>query len=110
MVQRSPTYFYPAPNRSDLADTMRALGVEEMTVHEVTRNKILHDQDVTCQRCEKEPEVMKAEFLAGVRFFLGDDYPADPISRRVTAPGSSAWPSSPTATCSRGLPPARRAW
>jgi cation diffusion facilitator CzcD-associated flavoprotein CzcO len=78
VVQRSPTYFYPAPNRNDLADTMRALGVKEMTVHEVTRNKILHDQDVTCQRCEQEPEVMKAEFLAGVRFFLGDDYPVDP--------------------------------
>ncbi len=78
VVQRSPTYFYPAPNRNDLADTMRALGVPEPTVHDTTRRKILHDQDVICQRCEEEPEAVKNELLTAARFFLGDDYPIDP--------------------------------
>ncbi|MCS6986815.1 MAG: NAD(P)/FAD-dependent oxidoreductase [Sphingomonadaceae bacterium] len=78
VVQRSPTYFYPAPNRNDLADTMRALGVPEPVVHEATRRKILHDQDVICQRCFQEPELVRSELLTAARFFLGDDYPIDP--------------------------------
>lgn len=78
VVQRSPTYFYPAPNRQDAADTMRALGVPEMTVHDVTRRKILHDQHEITERCVEEPEVVKSELLAAARLFLGDDYPIDP--------------------------------
>lgn len=78
VVQRSPTYFYPAPNRQDAADTMRALGVPEMTVHDVTRRKILHDQHEITERCEREPEAVKSELLAAARLFLGEDYPIDP--------------------------------
>jgi cation diffusion facilitator CzcD-associated flavoprotein CzcO len=78
VVQRSPTYFYPAPNRNDLADSMRALGVAEQSVHDITRAKILHDQDMICQRCEREPDVVKEELLTAAKMFLGPDYPIDP--------------------------------
>ncbi|MFQ3665033.1 MAG: NAD(P)/FAD-dependent oxidoreductase [Sphingomonadaceae bacterium] len=78
VVQRSPTYYYPAPNRQDAADTMRALGVPETIVHDVTRRKILHDQDVICQRCLVEPDEVKRDLLEAAKLFLGPDFPIDP--------------------------------
>ncbi|WP_448586770.1 flavin-containing monooxygenase [Thermaurantiacus sp.] len=78
VVQRSPTWFFAAPNRQDAADTMRALGVDEAIVHDVTRRKILHDQDVTTARCFTDPESVKKDLLDVARLFLGPDYPIDP--------------------------------
>ncbi|MBS0518163.1 MAG: NAD(P)/FAD-dependent oxidoreductase [Proteobacteria bacterium] len=74
LLQRSPTYFIPARNANDLADTLRQLEVDENWIHEIVRRKILHDQAVFTRRSFEEPEKVKQELLAGVRAYLGPDY------------------------------------
>jgi len=77
MLQRSPTYFIPARNQNDLADTLRQLQIQETWIHEIVRRKILFDQANFTRRCFEEPEVMKGELLKGVRAYLGPDYDID---------------------------------
>ncbi len=74
VLQRSPTYFIPARNENELADTLRELEVDDAWIHEIVRRKILHDQRVLTRRSLEEPEVVKEELIAGVRAFLGPDY------------------------------------
>ena len=77
LLQRSPTYFFPAENRSEFADELRRIGVSDELVHELARKKALFDQDETCQRCLTEPEVVKAELLDAARQYLGEDFDID---------------------------------
>lgn len=77
MLQRSPTYFVPGRNANELADTLRELEIDESWIHEITRRKILHDQREFTRRAQEEPEAVKAELLAAVRMFLGEDYDID---------------------------------
>ncbi len=77
LLQRSPTYFIPAPNQNELADTLRALQIDETWIHEIVRRKYLFDQQALTKRCIDEPEVVKTELLDGVRAFLGPDYDVD---------------------------------
>ena len=77
LLQRSPTYFYPAENRNEFADELRRIGVSDELVHELARKKALFDQDETCQRCITEPEVVKAELLEAARAYLGPDFDID---------------------------------
>jgi cation diffusion facilitator CzcD-associated flavoprotein CzcO len=74
MLQRSPTYFIPARNANQLADTLRELEIDETWIHEIVRRKILHDQAVFTRRSFDEPEAVKQELLGGVRAYLGPDY------------------------------------
>lgn len=74
LLQRSPTYFFPAENRNELADELRRIGVANELVHEIARKKALFDQDEICQRCLTEPEVVKAELLEAARAYLGEDF------------------------------------
>ncbi len=74
VVQRSPTYFIPARNANDLADTLRQLEVDENWIHEIVRRKILFDQAVFTRRSFEEPEKVREELLGGVRAYLGPDY------------------------------------
>ncbi|WP_082601914.1 NAD(P)/FAD-dependent oxidoreductase [Phenylobacterium sp. Root700] len=73
MLQRSPTYFSPAPNRDALADTLRDLGVEPATVHDIMRKKIVRDQQIMLTRALEDPEATKAAMLATVATFLPPD-------------------------------------
>ncbi len=77
LLQRSPTYFFPAENRNELADELRRIGVSDEQVHEIARMKALFDQDETCQRCLTEPDVVKAELLEAARAYLGPDFDID---------------------------------
>ncbi len=70
LLQRSPTYFIPARNENELADTLRQLQVDETWIHEITRRKIIFDQDVFSKRTFSEPEVVTEELLEGVRAYL----------------------------------------
>ena len=70
MLQRSPTYFSPAPNRDPLADTLRELGVEPAIVHDIVRKKVVRDQHIMLARALKDPEGTKADMLATVATFL----------------------------------------
>ena len=77
LLQRSPTYFFPAENRNELADELRRIGVSDELVHEIARKKALFDQDETCQRCVTEPDVVKAELLEAAKAYLGPDFDID---------------------------------
>ncbi|MBL8382775.1 MAG: NAD(P)/FAD-dependent oxidoreductase [Burkholderiales bacterium] len=74
MLQRSPTYFVTGRNANALADTLREIGIKEEWIHEIVRRKILFDQATITRRAFSEPEKLRAELLAGVRAYLGDDY------------------------------------
>jgi cation diffusion facilitator CzcD-associated flavoprotein CzcO len=80
MLQRSPTYFFPAPNKNELADTLRELEVDESWVHEIVRRKILHDQQLMTRLCIEQPELAREELLKGVRAFL----PEEEVSENFT--------------------------
>jgi cation diffusion facilitator CzcD-associated flavoprotein CzcO len=74
LLQRSPTYFWPAPNVNELADTLREIEIDEEVIHPIVRKKILFDQQQITGRCITEPEVVKAELLDAAREFLGPDF------------------------------------
>jgi len=80
MLQRSPTYFFPAPNKNELADTLRELEIDESWVHEIVRRKILHDQELMTKLCIEQPELAREELLKGVRAFL----PEEEVERNFT--------------------------
>ncbi len=74
MLQRSPTYFAPAPNRNDVADMLRELDVPDEWTHEIVRRKILHDQQEVTRRSFEEPDALKAELIGAAREYLGEDF------------------------------------
>jgi len=74
VLQRSPTYFIPARNENDLANTLRELDIDETWIHEIVRRKILHDQNMLTRLAVSEPEAVKEQLIAGVRSYLGPDY------------------------------------
>jgi cation diffusion facilitator CzcD-associated flavoprotein CzcO len=74
MLQRSPTYFAPAPNRNDVADMLRELDVPDEWTHEIVRRKILQDQQEITRRSFEEPEVLKEELIGAAREYLGENF------------------------------------
>ena len=70
VLQRSPTYFHPAPNANEVADMLRALEIDETWIHEIVRRKILHDQHIFTKRAREEGDAVRQELLDGVRAFL----------------------------------------
>ena len=77
LLQRSPTYFWPAQNANELADTLREIELDEELIHSIVRKKALFDQQDLIRRCKEEPEVMKEELLALAREYLGSDFNID---------------------------------
>ena len=78
MLQRSPTYFMAAPNVNELADKLRAGGIDEPTIHRVVRAQIMHDQDALCQRCVTEPDVVIEELKELIRAYGGAEFQFEP--------------------------------
>ena len=74
MVQRSPTWFFAAPNANETADMLRALDVDESWVHEITRRKVNFDQDATVRRCTEEPDVVAAELTEVIKSLLPEGF------------------------------------
>ncbi|MEM9054965.1 MAG: NAD(P)/FAD-dependent oxidoreductase [Pseudomonadota bacterium] len=77
LLQRSPTYFYPAENRNELADELHRIGVSAELVHDIARKKALFDQQELTQRCIDEPDIVKEELLTAAREYLGPDFDID---------------------------------
>lgn len=77
LLQRSPTYFIPALNENELADSLREIEVSEDLVHDIVRKRILFDQAAFTKRSLEEPEGLKEELLEGVRAYLGPDFDID---------------------------------
>ena len=78
MLQRSPTYFFASPNANELADKLRAGGIDEPTIHRVVRTQIMHDQDALCRRCVDEPEAVVAELQEAIKAYTGPDFQFEP--------------------------------
>ncbi|MEL6664009.1 MAG: NAD(P)/FAD-dependent oxidoreductase, partial [Pseudomonadota bacterium] len=74
LVQRSPTYFWPAENRNEMADELRRIGIDDMLVHKIARKKALFDQAEMTQRCIDEPDAVKAELLEAAKAYLGEEF------------------------------------
>ncbi len=74
MLQRSPTYFFCYPNRSDLADRLREIGVDEDTVHRVTRLDYLNTLKTLDRRAREEPEMVFEELKEMIRQYAGPDF------------------------------------
>jgi cation diffusion facilitator CzcD-associated flavoprotein CzcO len=74
MLQRSPTYFRTGRNAIEIAETLRQLHVDETWIHEITRRKILFDQDAFTRKTFAEPEAAKKDLLSAVEAYLGPDY------------------------------------
>jgi len=78
MLQRSPTYFYCYPNRSDLADRLREIGVDEDTVHRCVRLDYLHNLKQLDRRAREEPDLVFEELKALIREYAGQDFQFEP--------------------------------
>ena len=86
LLQRSPTYFSPGVNRHWLADALREIGVDETTIHDVVRRKIVFDQYKFLQRSINDPESAKADLLKGVLAYL----PQEVVDKHFT-PNYRPW-------------------
>lgn len=74
MLQRSPTYFRTGRNAIEITETLRQLQVDEKWIHEITRRKILFDQDAFTRKTFEEPEAARKDLLSAVEAYLGKDY------------------------------------
>lgn len=73
MLQRSATYFTAAENQIPIADTLRALKIDETWIHEIVRRQINFEKEHFIARTVAEPETTKQELLSGVRAYLSDE-------------------------------------
>lgn len=78
MLQRSPTYFFCHPNRNELADRLRQIGIDEPTIHRVVRAQIIHDQKQMQERCFEEPDAVFEELKSLIRQYAGEDFEFEP--------------------------------
>src|SRR3569832_2209821 len=78
MLQRSPTYFYCAPNSNELADRLRQIGIDEPTVHRVVREQILFDQDAMTRLALAAPDAENEEQKTRNHSYAGDDFVFEP--------------------------------
>ena len=74
MLQRSPTYFRTGRNAIEITEQLRQLQVDEKWIHEITRRKILFEQDAFTRKTFEEPEAAKQDLLSAVEAYLGPDY------------------------------------
>ena len=74
MLQRSPTYFRTGRNAIEIAEQLRQLQVDEKWIHEITRRKILFEQDAFTRKTFAEPEAAKKDLLTAVEAYLGKDF------------------------------------
>jgi monooxygenase len=74
MLQRSPTYFFCYPNRSDLADRLRTIGVDEDTIHRCVRLDYLHNLKTLDRRAREEPDAVFDELKQLVRGYAGENF------------------------------------
>ena len=74
VLQRSPTYFWSAPNSNELADTLRELDVDPAWIHEIVRRKLLLEQETITRLAFDEPEFLATELINGVAALLPEGY------------------------------------
>lgn len=86
MLQRSATYFAAAENAIPIADTLRALNIDESWIHEIVRRQINYEKEQFIVRTLEDPETTKEELLSGVRAYL----PEEEVAKNFT-PNYRPW-------------------
>jgi len=86
LLQRSPAYFGAGSNKHRLADVLREIDIDNKTIHDIVRKKIVFDQIKYLQRTFSEPEAVKKELLSAIANFL----PQDQIDEHFT-PSYRPW-------------------
>lgn len=74
VLQRSPTYYWPGPNRNEVADMLRELDLPDEWVHEIVRRKILHDMEQVTTMSFEQPEFLKQVLIETLRPLLPEGY------------------------------------
>ncbi|MDR1999323.1 MAG: NAD(P)/FAD-dependent oxidoreductase [Frankiaceae bacterium] len=82
MLQRSPTYFSPGRNKDGMADTLRALDIDETWIHEIVRRQRLQLGELSTRRAFEEPEAMRKELLDAVTALVGPEIVAEHFTPR----------------------------
>ena len=78
MLQRSPTFFVPRPNRNELDVLLRELEVPDEWRHEIVRRNNIREHQKVTRRSFEEPEVLRQELLDAAQRYLGDEADLDP--------------------------------
>ena len=65
MLQRSPTFFITGRKRQRPPRAAQ-LQIDEASIHEIVRRKILYDQAAFTRRCVEEPDDVAKQELIGV--------------------------------------------
>ena len=86
VLQRSPTYYIPAPNVNELYDSLTELKIDPNWIHEIVRRRIVFDQDVFARRCVDESDTVTKELLDGIGAFL----PPEEVAKNFT-PSYRPW-------------------
>ena len=73
MLQRSPTYFTTGRNVNELADTLRALEIDETWIHEIVRRQTLAESDVITKMAFEDPEALKQALFDGIKEIIDDE-------------------------------------
>ena len=74
MLQRSPTYFFAAPNYNWLANILEKLHFPKSWIHALVRRQILFMGKLMHRWAKTRPDYIKKQLLKGVREHLGDDF------------------------------------
>ena len=77
MLQRSPTYFRTGRNAIELTEELRTLGVDDATVHDITRRKLVYEGAQFTERCFTEPDAVKKELIGVIEELVGDTVDVD---------------------------------
>ncbi len=73
MLQRSPTYFSTGRNVNELADTLRALEIDETWIHEIVRRQTLAEGDMITKMAFEDPEALKEMLFEGIKEIIDDE-------------------------------------
>jgi cation diffusion facilitator CzcD-associated flavoprotein CzcO len=73
MLQRSPTYFTTGRNVNELADTLRALEIDETWIHEIVRRQTLAEGDLITKMAFEDPEALKQMLFDGIKEIIDDE-------------------------------------
>ena len=101
MLQRSPSYFFAPPTTHELAVTLRSLDIPADWTHEILRRAYIAQLDQLARISYESPDELHAFLVESMRPLLPEGLDVDRHFTPDIARGSSASPSSPTATCSR---------
>ncbi|HVV34984.1 MAG TPA: NAD(P)/FAD-dependent oxidoreductase [Acidimicrobiales bacterium] len=77
MLQRSPTFFFVGANRNELADQLRAEGVDDMEIHERVRQSVVEAHDLIAKMSYEQPEMVRGMLIEGVKSVLPEGFDVD---------------------------------